>query len=293
MDSESISIIIPAKNEAKSLARLCPKLKALYPKAEIIIVNDGSTDSTQEVAEAYGVRVIHHPYSMGNGAAIKAGARAAENPILLFMDGDGQHRPEDIQKLLQTLHNGHTMAVGARSFKSQASAGRGVANKIYNLLASYMTGQNVEDLTSGFRAVHADKFKEFLSLLPNGFSYPTTITMAFFRSGYPIAYVPIEAPRREGKSHINPMRDGIRFLMVIFKLGTLYSPLKIFFPISLIFFVTGLAYYLFTFFTLGRFTNMSALLFTTSVIVFLIGLVSEQITQLMYNSPAHHRNEKL
>lgn len=292
MNSESISIIIPAKNEAKGLARLCPKLKALCPEAEIIIVDDGSTDNTREVAGEYGVRVIRHPYSMGDGAAIKSGARAARNPILLFMDGDGQHKPEDIPKLLQTLYNGHAMAVGARSVKSQASAGRYVANKIYNLLASYMTGQKVGDLTSGFRAVHADKFKEFLSLLPNGFSYPTTITMAFFRSGYPVAYVPIEAPQREGKSHINPIRDGIRFLMVIFKLGTLYSPLKIFFPISLIFFSTGLTYYLFTFYTLGRFTNMSALLFTTSVIVFLIGLVSEQITQLMYNSTALQQNRE-
>lgn len=174
------------------------------------------------------------------------------------------------------------MAVGARRDHSQASWGRGIANRIYNRLAGLMANHQVLDLTSGFRAVQADRFREFLYLLPNGFSYPTTITMAFFRSGYPVAYVPIVAGRREGKSHIQPLQDGVRFLLIIFKIGTLYSPLKLFFPISLGFFLLGLWYYTLTFITQGRFTNMGALLFSVSVLVFLMGLVSEQMTSLFY-----------
>lgn len=277
-----LSIIIPAKNEAENLARLLPRIRDLGLADEILVVDDGSRDETAAIAEAEGARVLRHPYSMGNGAAVKTGARAANGDVLLFMDADGQHNPRYIPELLETLAQGYGMVVGARDRASQASFGRLTANGVYNLLASYMTGQRILDLTSGFRAVSASKFRRFLSLLPNGFSYPTTITMAFFRSGFPVAYVPIQAPPRQGKSHIQPLRDGVRFLMVIFKVGTLYSPLKIFFPISLGFFATGLSYYAYTFATSGRFTNMSALLLTTAVIIFLIGLVSEQITQLMY-----------
>jgi hypothetical protein len=184
--------------------------------------------------------------------------------------------------LLSKLEEGYDMVVGARHSNSQASLGRSYANKIYNWLASWMVGQKIDDLTSGFRAVHADKFRQFLYLLPNGFSYPTTITMSFFRAGYTVTYVPIFAGRREGKSHVRIVHDGVRFLLIIFKVGTLYAPLKFFFPISLGFFFTGLFYYLYTFISYRHFTNMSALLFITSVLVFLIGLVSEQITVLNY-----------
>ncbi|MEO5344301.1 MAG: glycosyltransferase family 2 protein, partial [Gammaproteobacteria bacterium SHHR-1] len=209
---------------------------------------------------------------------IKNGARHAQGDILLFMDADGQHDPADIPRLLARLDEGFEMVIGARSFASQANLGRGLANGIYNGLASYMTGQRVEDLTSGFRVVRAEKFRQFLYLLPNGFSYPTTITMAFFRAGYALSYLPIVAGKREGKSHIQPLKDGVRFLLIIFRVGTLYSPLKLFAPVSLGFFLLALGYFLATW----RFTNMSALLFTTSMLVFLIGLVSEQITALMY-----------
>jgi glycosyltransferase involved in cell wall biosynthesis len=227
---------------------------------------------------------VRQPYPMGNGAAIKAGARHASGDILLFMDGDGQHNPADIPGFLDTLAEGYAMVVGARGLGSQASIGRGIANTVYNRLASWMVGHRILDLTSGFRAVHADKFRDFLHLLPNGFSYPTTITMAFFRAGYPVTYRPIQTRQREGKSHIRPLSDGVRFLLIIFRIGTLYSPLKLFAPISLGFFVLGLGHYFHTFFTEGRFTNMSALMFTTSVVIFLIGLISEQITNLLFTS---------
>ena len=278
----SLSIILPAKNESSSLRRLLPELRRQAPEAEIIVVDDGSTDDTVAVCVEHRVKVISHRYSMGNGAAVKSGARAAQGDVLVFMDADGQHQPGDIPRLLERLGEGHDMVVGARSGGSQAGAHRAMANGFYNWLASWMTGQPIKDLTSGFRAVRAERFRKYLYLLPNGFSYPTTITMCFFRAGFSVAYVPIHAPKRIGKSHVKIMSDGVRFLLIIFKIGTLYSPLKIFFPISLTFFVTGLSYYLYTFLTEHRFTNMSALLFTTSVLIFLIGLVSEQITLLNY-----------
>lgn len=278
----SVSIVIPAKNEEKGLEELLPKLIRLYPKAEINVVNDGSTDATVRICQIHGVKTVNHPYSMGNGAAVKSGGRAATGNILVFMDADGQHNAEDIQRLLDKLNENYDMVVGARDSGSQTSIGRSYANRIYNWLASWMVGTRIDDLTSGFRAVRADKFRKFLYLLPNGFSYPTTITMSFFRAGHAVAYVPIVASRRQGKSHIRVMHDGVRFLLIIFKIGTLYAPLKLFFPVSLGFFFTGLAYYLYTFLMFQRFTNMSALLFITSILVFLIGLVSEQITALNY-----------
>lgn len=277
-----ISIILPAKNEAAALKDLLPRLTAAQPGAEIIVVDDGSTDETRAVCAAAGVVCLSSPYSMGNGAAIKRGARAASGEILVFMDGDGQHDPADIARLLARLEQGYDMVVGARDWESQAGVGRGVANTVYNWLASKMTGQAVADLTSGFRVARAGRFREFIHLLPNGFSYPTTSTMAFFRSAYGVAYEPIKAAQRVGKSHIKPLKDGVRFLLIIFKIATLYSPLKLFFPISLAFFLLGCCNYTWTFIHEGRLTNGSTLMWSATVIVFLIGLVSEQITSLMY-----------
>lgn len=279
----AVSIILPARNEAAGLALTLPRLRKIYPDAEVIVVDDGSTDQTALVAANSGAQVLSSPYGMGNGASIKRGARAATGDILVFMDADGQHDPANIPELLAKLEAGYDMAVGARGRTGQANAGRGLANAFYNRLASWMTGHTVLDLTSGFRAVRADKFREFLHLLPNGFSYPTTSTMAFFRSAYPVAYVPVPVASRVGTgSHIRPLRDGIRFLLIIFKIATLYSPVKLFAPAAATFFLTGLGYYGYTFLTSHRLTNMSVLLFSASVIVFLIGLVSEQITSLTY-----------
>jgi glycosyltransferase involved in cell wall biosynthesis len=277
---------LPAKNEAPALADLLPRLRAMHPHAEIIVVDDGSTDDTRAICLQNGVQCESSPYSMGNGAAIKRGARVASGDILVFMDGDGQHDPADIVRLLEKLDQGYDMVVGARDWGSQAGVGRGVANTIYNWLASRMTDHQVADLTSGFRVARAERFREFLYLLPNGFSYPTTSTMAFFRSAYPVAYVPIKAAQRVGKSHIRPMKDGMRFLLIIFKIATLYSPLKLFVPASAIFFLLGCANYAWTFIRAGRLTNMSTLMWSAAVIVFLIGLVSEQITTLMYRRNA-------
>ena len=286
MSGPSVSVILPAKNEAENLDALLPRVKAMVAglgrEAEIIVVDDGSTDATREVCAAHAVRLVTHPYPCGNGAAVKSGARAARGEVLAFMDADGQHDPQLIPGLLAKLEQGYDMVVGARTAADHAGTHRLAANRFYNGFASWMVGQPVPDLTSGLRVARAERFRRFLYLLPNGFSYPSTSTMAFFRCGYPVGYVPISVNRRVGRSHIRLLRDGLRFLLIIFKIGTLYSPLKLFVPISAAFFMTGLGYYLYTYLTAHRFTNMSALLFITSVLVFVVGLLSEQITLLNF-----------
>lgn len=280
----SVSIIMPAKNEAATLGGLVAELRSALPRAEVIVVDDGSIDETGRVAAEAGARVLRHPVSRGNGAAIKTGARAASGEVLVFMDADGQHDPADVPRLLAALDEGYDLVIGARPRASQASVLRWFGNALYNRLAGWLVGQAIDDLTSGFRAVGAARFREYLYLLPNGFSYPTTITMAFFRAGYSVGFVPMAARQRSGneKSHIRLLHDGSRFFLIIFRVATLYSPLKVFAPMSALFFLFGCGYLTYTMVTAGRFTNFSGLLFITSVLVFLIGLVSEQITALLY-----------
>lgn len=284
--SPSVSIVIPIYNESPDCVHAIVNRVSDFFNAvpgEVILVDDGSTEA---IVLPHGVdyaKLIRLPTNMGNGAAIKAGARAAKGDVLLFMDGDGQHSIENASALLERMREGYDMVVGARAAKSQASLGRRIGNALYNKIASWMVGHEILDLTSGFRVVNAKKFREFLYLLPNGFSYPTTITMAFFRAGYTVGYVPIIAKARTGKSHIKAAKDGIRFFIIIFRVGTLYSPLKLFFPASVLFFLLGIFYYGYTFLAQGRFTNMSALLLSASVLIFLIGLISEQITSLLYS----------
>ena len=280
--TQSVSIILPCLNEAENLGRILPVLKQKYPDIEILVVDDGSTDNSGSIAEQHGAVVIKHPYNMGNGASIKTGARYAQGDILIFMDSDGQHNPEYIPLFIEKINQGFEMVIGARKPSTQASLARRLANSIFNKLASTMTGFRIEDLTSGFRAVNADKFRRFLYLLPNGFSYPTTSTMAFLRSGFPVTYIPIEADTRKGKSKISPLRDGGRFLIIIIKIGALFSPMRFFLPISIFFFLIASFYYAYTYITADRFTNMSALLFITSLLTFLIGILSEQISSLHY-----------
>jgi glycosyltransferase involved in cell wall biosynthesis len=289
-----VSIVIPAKNEEQGLAVLLPELSLQYPEAEIIVVNDGSTDNTAEVCASAGVELVTHPYSKGNGAAVKSGARAATGDFVVFMDGDGQHSAADVGKLLAKVDEGFDLVVGARSgLDSQASVARWSANAIYNGFASWMVNRKIDDLTSGFRCVNRRLFMSFLYLLPNGFSYPTTSTMAFFRAGYSVGFVPITVSKRLGKSHISILKDGVRFLLIIFKVGTLYSPLKVYFPAAVFTAGLGVLNYILTVMSTGyRFTNGTTLLVLTGAIMFLIGLLSEQLTNLQFKDTSSNTGDR-
>jgi len=263
MNNSKISIIIPAYNEALTIGDLVSKIVELYPEFEVLVINDGSTDDTADIAKDAGANVYSHPYNIGNGAAVKSGIRHASGDILVFIDGDLQHYPEDIVKLLKYMPD-YDMVVGARSSGDQASLGRTFGNMIYNWFASYVAKFPIPDLTSGFRAVKADIARNLLYLLPNTYSYPTTLTLGVLRTGRSVKYIPINVLKRKtGKSKISIFKDGVRFLMIIIKICTLYSPLRVFLPVSFGLFVLGLCYYFYTYFYWGRFSNMSALLFTT------------------------------
>lgn len=294
MPTLSVSVIIPAYNEADNIGRIVRQVHQLYPNFEIIVIDDGSSDNTAEVAAAAGAIAIQHPYNIGNGAAVKSGIREASRDILVFMDGDGQHDPEDIRRLLENMPE-YDMVVGARSFRGQATLGRAFGNKIYNWFASYVAKFPIKDLTSGFRAIKANVAKGFIYLLPNTYSYPTTITLGVLRSGMSVKYIPIKVEkRRKGSSNIQLFRDGVRFFMIITRICTLFSPMRVFLPVCFMMFMFGLLNYAYTFFSQGRFTNMSALLFVTSITIFMMSLVSEQICQMRYERRAdrHQRIKK-
>ncbi len=278
-----VSIIIPAYNEEHSIGNIVRKIRDIYPDYQIIVVDDGSTDNTADLAKSAGAQVHSHPYNIGNGAAVKTGIRISQGHYLVFMDGDGQHDPLDIEPMLKSLSE-FDMVVGERTLKSHASWLRAFGNSLYNKLASYVAKFKIKDLTSGFRAIKADIAREFLYLLPNTYSYPTTLTLGVLRTGRSVKYLPVSVHQRnKGRSNINILKDGVNFIMVILKICTLYSPLRIFLPASFIMFLMGLCYYGYTFFTQSRFTNMSMLLFTTSILIFMLGLISEQICQMRFD----------
>jgi glycosyltransferase involved in cell wall biosynthesis len=280
-----VSFIIPCHNEEDTIAGLLNRIRSVMgvrtETFEVIVVDDASTDKTSETAAAEGARVISHPYNMGNGASVKTGIRAARGEILVMLDGDGQHPPESVPELLAGLEN-HDMVVGARTASSHAGSHRRFANTLYNKLASYVTKTRILDLTSGFRATRKATVMRYLYLLPNTFSYPTTLTMSYLRSGLSIMFTPIEAaPRSQtSQSKIRLFSDGTRFLLIITRIATIYSPYRVFLPISALLFVMGCANYFYTFTTSHRFTNMSMLLFLTSLTTFMLGLISEQISQI-------------
>jgi glycosyltransferase involved in cell wall biosynthesis len=282
MDPKKISIVIPAFNEEGTIGDIVRRIRKVIADAEVIVIDDGSEDATAKVAHESGAIVRSHPYNIGNGAAIKSGIRAATGEILVFMDGDGQHDPADINTMLEYFPE-YDMVVGARSTSGQTSFGRAFGNKLYNWFASYVTKFAVKDLTSGFRAVKAEIARSFLYLLPNTYSYPTTITLGVLRSGNSVKYLPIQTHRRkQGKSNIKFFQDGLRFFMIITRIATLYSPMRVFLPVSFILFIMGIVRYIYTFIAEGRFTNMSALFFVSSVTIFMMSLISEQVCQMRY-----------
>ncbi len=278
----AVTVLIPAYNERRIIGNTVRRVKELYPDFEVLVIDDGSTDATMQTAMDAGANVWPHPYNIGNGAAIKSGLRVAKGEWIVMMDADSQHNPEDIGRLL-LYKDTYDMVVGARGKESKTSMHRDIANTVYNWFASYVTKFKVEDLTSGCRMVRSSTVRQFIYLLPNTFSYPSTLTMAYLRSGRTIKYIPIATKYRIGKSKIKLFQDGSRFFLIITKVATLFSPLRVFLPVSFFFFITALGYYFYTFITSGRFTNMSALLFNSSIIIFMIGLVAEQISQMRYD----------
>lgn len=286
MHTSSVSFVLPCLNEHSTVGDTTSAIRDRYPDAEILVVDDGSEPP---ISLSDDVTVIRHPYQIGNGAAIKTGARNASGDILVFMDADGQHDPADIPRLLERIDEGFDMVVGARNAAMHATTARGWANAFFNKLATFMTGFRVQDLTSGFRAARAKTFRNFLYLLPNGFSYPSTSTMAFFRCGYTVAYVPIKAAQREGQSNIKLLRDGVKFLVIILRIGALFSPMRLFLPVAVMLFLLGTGWHIYTYTTMSRFTNMGAVLYLSALLTFLFGIVSEQISALHYRYSEERR----
>lgn len=296
MSSNLVSVIIPAYNESDSISSLVPQIQAVLENAgypfEILVIDDGSEDETASQAKEAGAKVVQHPYNIGNGAAIKTGIRQAKGDILVMLDADGQHPPEDIPRLIKKI-GPFDMAVGARTAASDTDTHRNLANSIYNFLATYVSGCKIDDLTSGFRAIKREAARGFLYLLPNQFSYPTTITLATIRSGRSLTYVPIVGRRRLGKSNIRLLKDGLKFLLIILRIATFYSPLKVFIPASMLMFITGFGYGLFKVLFLGtRYGPTAAMLMTMSVVIFMVGLVSEQIAQLRFDRSEFFSTER-
>ena len=272
---------MPAFNEAEAIGGLVRALRDGGAWHEIIVVDDGSADGTGDRAREAGAIVVRHPYNKGNGAAVKSGIRRATGEAILIVDGDGQHRPTDAARLVSRLDD-YELVVGARSAATQATASRRLGNALLNRLATYLTGREIPDLTSGFRAARRECLLEFLHLLPNGFSTPTTTTLAFIKAGYSVVFEPIDAEQRAGKSKIRLARDGAKFFLILLKIITIFSPLKIFVPISVVTFLLGFAYAIWTAVTQSHVTNSSVLLILLAVVIFLVGLVSEQISALRF-----------
>ncbi len=278
---EQTSVVIPAFNEADDIADVVSGLRRSAAWHEILVVDDGSTDATSAAAQAAGARVVRHPYNKGNGASVKSGIREATGEYVLIIDADGQHQPADATRLVSRLGD-YDLVVGARAHATQATVARRLGNHLLNGLASYLTGRPIPDLTSGFRAARRQHLHEFIHLLPNGFSAPTTTTLAFIKAGYNVVFEPVEARLRVGQSKIRLLRDGAKFSLIVLKVVTIFSPLRVFLPVSLASFAVGLGYAMWTIATQSHVTNSSVLLIMLGVIVFLMGLVSEQIAALRF-----------
>jgi glycosyltransferase involved in cell wall biosynthesis len=280
-DPSSVSVLIPAYNEAPVIGDVVARVRAAAPWHEILVIDDGSSDGTADAAAAAGATVVRHAYNKGNGAAVKSGLRRATGEYVLILDADGQHRPEDTRRIIEPLGD-YDLVIGARSGTSQATLARRAGNAVLNWLAGYLTGRPIPDLTSGFRAARRSFLHQFIHLLPNGFSTPTTTTLAFLKAGYSVLFIAVEARRRVGTSKIRLGRDGFRFYLILLRVVTLFSPLRIFLPVSLAAFLVGAAYAGWTIYWEMHVTNSSVLLILFSVVVFLVGLVSEQIAALRF-----------
>ncbi len=284
-----LSVIIPVYNERENIANFLTEVieycKNFSFPYEIIVVNDGSSDGTAEILSDFKdehIKIIHHKHNIGNGGAVKTGIRNARGDYVIMIDGDGQHYPEDIGRILEKLEEGYHLVVGARDKKSQASFFRALGNAVYNKLASYVADFEIKDLTSGLRGAKRRVILKFLYMFPNGFSYPSTSTLAFLKAGYSLTYIPIKTRKRKGKSKIKLLKDGLKFFNIIAKITTLFSPMRIFFPVSLILFISAIVHFLYRFFVSGKYTLFTGILVLASIFTLLMGLISEQVSTLYY-----------
>jgi glycosyltransferase involved in cell wall biosynthesis len=284
-DPSTVSIVIPALNEEDAIGDVVSALRAEASWREILVVDDGSRDETGLRAAQAGADVVRHPYTKGNGAAVKTGIRRAQGEFVLIIDADGQHAPSDARRLVLRLGE-YDLVIGARTAQTQATVGRRLGNQLLNRLASHLTGRLVTDLTSGFRGARREQLREFLHLLPNGFSTPTTTTLAFIKAGYNVAFEPVDARARIGQSKIRFARDGARFFLILLKVITIFSPLRVFAPISVASLLLGAIYGVMNFAMYGRIPNGAVILILFAVMVFLVGLISEQISALRFDGPS-------
>lgn len=277
------TVIIPAYNEEEGIVSVIKALNNIADKCEIIVVDDGSSDNTRKLASETGARIIHHPYNKGYGASLKTGIRNAKTDVVLLMDADGQHKPDDAFKLLQYMDE-YDMVVGSRTSNSHVSTLRKPGKKILSIVANYLAGTKIPDLNSGFRAIRKSMVMDFMHILPNGFSFTTTITLAALTSGYSVKYVPIDAPKRVGKSKIKPFRDGFRFIMLIVRTISLFNPMKVALPVSVFFIFSGLAYAIDTIISTNHIASGALLALIAGTIIFFFGIIADQISVLIRRS---------
>jgi len=284
---QRLSVVVPARNESLNIADLLDELNEelsalALPFHEIVVVDDGSTDHTAQLATERDARVVRHAHGLGNGAAVKRGIREAKGDWILLLDGDGQHPPRELPAMIAMIEQEHhDMVVASRGGRG-GSLHRNLANQVYNRFASYVADRKIPDLTSGFRLMRADVAKSLVWLLPNTFSYPTTITMSMLRGGWSVGFHPFQVRQRKGKSHVRLFADGSRFFVIILRIATMFAPLRVFLPTSLVTAGLGVAWYLHTWLTEGRFTNMAVLLLTQAMLMFALGLIAEQIAALRF-----------
>lgn len=280
-----VSVILPAYNEEENIGQLVNRIKKLKEVDEVVVVDDGSTDRTAEKAKEAGAFVVKHPYNVGNGASIKTGGFRAKGNILVFMDADGQHPPEAILEMLEFIGE-YDMVVASRTPESDVSRFRALGNWFLKKIAEFLSEQEIPDLTSGFRVIKRERFEEFAHLLPQRYSYPTTLTLSMISSSYFVKFLPVkEIKRREaGRSGISPFRDGLRFFQIILRIIMLFNPQKIFIPVGVFFLLGGIGFGLYSIFSQGNLQESAVLLVTIGIFSLLFGLLADQI--------AHLRREK-
>ena len=296
-----LSVILPIFEEEATIKKLIDELFSTLGGAdlsfEIIAVDDGSNDGTidvlKQLKETYteDLIVAQHLENRGNGATLRTGISVASGDIVVTMDADGQHAPADILTLINHIPP-YDLVIGARTESYSGSWYRNGANRFYNGFASWLTRKEIKDLTSGFRAMKRHAVTHFLSLFPDGFSAPTTTTMAFLKAGYNVNFVPIHVDQRTlGDSKIRLWSDGSRFVIIILRMIMLYDPMRIFMPTGIALTFLGVLSWLAGLWNAQRLVlpNSTILFFSSALLTWLLGLVSDQISnsRIQYHGDEH------